>query len=240
MHYLDTPVEITSASVVTDTQNGVLMLTAPASATPGSSYQVTVTASNGTDTPATQTFTVNVAADTATGNLPNPWALATPLAPASTTPGTPTIAFQPQSGQGTDTITSANNSSGPDKLNFLVTGVTSGDQVTVYANGVAIGSVNAGSGSALVTSDGSTKLLDGMYTITATQTAESVSETYQDSDNQTSRTESANVESPMSTGIQLQVVTSLAVTSTPAASAMSARSIRTRCPPMPPAATRLP
>ena len=40
--YLDTPVEITSASIITDTQNGVLMLTAPTGVT--GSYTVTVTA----------------------------------------------------------------------------------------------------------------------------------------------------------------------------------------------------
>ncbi len=213
--YLDTPIKITSASLITDTQNGVLMLRAPTSAT--GTYTETVTASDGTNTPATQTFTVTVVPDTS-GGVSNPWASQTPATPASTTQGTPTIQFQPQSGQGTSTVTSANNSSGPEKLQFLVTGVTSGDQVTVYANGIAIGSVNAAGNSALVTSDGSTTLLDGTYTITVTQTALNASASWTDSGG-SSRTETANVDSLMSTGIQLDVVSKLTVTSTPAATA---------------------
>ena len=78
------------------------MLRAPTGVT--GSFTVTVTAyDDGTNTPTTQTFTVNVAADTATGQTTNPWASKTPAAPTA-------IAFQPQSGQGTTTITSANNS----------------------------------------------------------------------------------------------------------------------------------
>ena len=60
---------------------------------------------------------MNVVADTATGAVTNPWASKTPTAPTS-------IAFQPQSGQGTATVTSANNSSASKELQFLVSGVT--------------------------------------------------------------------------------------------------------------------
>ena len=159
----------------------------------------------------TQTFTVNVAADTATGQVINPWASETPAAPTS-------VVFQPQSGQGSATVTSANNSSATETLQFLVSGVTSGDQVTVYADGAAIGSVNAGSTTALVTTDGSTTLLDGTHAITATETALNASANWTDSSGN-SRTETANVDSLSSPALQLQVVTSLAVTSTAATTA---------------------
>ena len=80
------------------------------------------------------------------------------------------VTFQPQSGQGTSTITSANNSSGPEKLQFIVNDATSGDQVTIYSDGTAIGSVSAGSASPLVTTDSVTTLSNGTHTITATET----------------------------------------------------------------------
>ena len=95
LSYLLKPIKINSASIITDTQNGVLMLRAPTGTT--GSFTVTVTAfDDGTNTPTTRTFTVNVVADTATGAVSNPWASQTPAAPTS-------IAFQPQSGQGTTT-----------------------------------------------------------------------------------------------------------------------------------------
>ena len=109
------------------------MLRAPKGVT--GDFTVSVTAYDGTNTPTTRTFTVDVVADTATGEC-NPWASETPAAPTS-------IVFQPQSGQGTTTITSVNNSSTAKELKFLVSGVTAGDQVTVYADGVAIGSGTA-------------------------------------------------------------------------------------------------
>ncbi len=210
LSYLLTPIKITSASIITDTQNGVLMLRAPTGVT--GSFTVTVTAfDNGTNTPTTQTFTVNVAADTATGAVTNPWAAKTPAAPTS-------IVFQPQSGQGTATLTSANNSSTLKELQFLVSGVTAGEQVTVYADGVAIGSGDATSDSVVIATNGTTTLLGGMHTFTATETASGVAASWTDSSSN-SREETANVDSLSSAGIQLQVFTSLAVTSTPATSA---------------------
>ena len=127
-------------------------------------FTVTVTAYDSTtNTPTTKTFTVNVVADTATGQTTNPWACQTPAAPTS-------IAFQPQTGQGTTALTTANNSSASNKLQFLVSGITVGNVLTLYADGVAIGSTTATTTSQVVTTNGSFTLLDGMHTFTATQT----------------------------------------------------------------------
>jgi cyclophilin family peptidyl-prolyl cis-trans isomerase len=206
------PIKIVSATVFTDTQNGVLLLRAPSTDTVGSSFTVTVTAWDGTNTPATQTFTVNVVAPTS-GTITNPWASQTPSAPIS-------IQFQPQSGQTATTFTSANNSSTSQELHFLVSGVTvnANDEVTLYADGVAIGSAPATAAQLPIATNGALKLPDGTYTFTATETAENASATWTDSQNN-SRTDSANVDSYSSPGVQVQVSTSLAVTSTPAAAA---------------------
>ena len=154
LSYLDTPIEITSASIITDTQNGVLMLRAPTGVT--GSYTVTVTAfDDGTNTPTTRTFTVNVVADTATGVTTNPWASYTPTAPTS-------IQFQPQSGQGTSTIATVNNSHGLKELQFLVSGVTVDDQATRLCRrrGDRLSRSHLNQ-SALVPTNGTTTLLDG-------------------------------------------------------------------------------
>jgi cyclophilin family peptidyl-prolyl cis-trans isomerase len=210
LSYLNTPVKINSATLSTDTQNGVLMLKAPKGVT--GSYTVTVTAfDDGTNTATTQTFTVNVVADTVTGAVSNPWASKVPTAPTS-------IAFQPGTGQGTTSLTSVNNSATTQKLNFLVSGVTVGNTVTVYADGVLIGSATATSTSMVVSTNGSTKLLDGGHTFTAAQTAPNVSASWADSGS-SSRTQIANVISLSSPAVQVQVFTSLAVTSTPSSSA---------------------
>ncbi len=204
--YLNTPVMITRASIINDTQNGVLMLRAPTSAA-GNSYTVTVTASdNGTNTPTTRTFTVHVVTDTAlsasTPPTTNPWALQTPKPPTA-------IQFLPQTGQGTTTVTLANNSSS-NKMEFLVSGVTAGNLVTVFADGVPIGSatVAAGDTTVTVTSNGTTTLLDGMHIFTAAQTVQNVSEP---DSGDSSQSEEANVDSLSSVGIQLQVRTALTV-----------------------------
>jgi cyclophilin family peptidyl-prolyl cis-trans isomerase len=203
--YLTTPVKINSATLITDTQNGVLMLKAPKGAT--GTFTVTVTAfDDGTNTPTTRTFTVTVAADTATSAVANPWASKIPVAPTS-------VVFQPQPGQGTTSITSANNSSAAKELQFLVSGVSSGKLVTVYADGVAIGSATAAATSVVVITDGATRLLDGTHAITATVTAPSTSASWTDSGS-SSRTGTASVVSYSSSAIQLQVVTSLAAIAT--------------------------
>ena len=114
------------------------------------------------------------------------------------------IAFQPQTGQGTATLTAANNSAADPthELQFLVSGVTAGDTVNVFADGgtTAIGTATVASGATTVTvtTNGSSTLADGSHTFTATQTDTS-----------------SNV-STASPGDTLQVFTNLTVTATSA------------------------
>ena len=123
------------------------------------------------------------------------------------TPGP--IAFVPGTGQGTTSITSANNSAAtPAKeLSFSVAGVTAGDTVNVYAKGItnAIGTATVATGATTVTvtTDGSTTLTDGSYTFTATQT------------------DTSNDVSAASQPLSLQVFASFSVTTT-SATAVSA------------------
>jgi large repetitive protein len=161
--YLATPLTITSASIITDTQNGVLELTAPSGVT--GTVTITVTASNGTSTPTTQTYTLNIQADSSS-NRANPFASDIPAAPSSVT-------FVPPAGVSGGHYANANNSASDKTLQFLVTGVTSGDLVEVLADGVVIGHATASSDTVIVTSDGSTKLSDGLHNITAIQIARS-------------------------------------------------------------------
>ena len=203
--YLDTPIEITSASIINDTQNGVLMLRAPTGTT--GTYTVTVTASDGTNTPTTQTFNVTVEPDTS-GGTANPWAADTPTAPTA-------VAFQPPSGQ-SSSLTSDNNASASQELKFLVSGVTDGNLVTVYANGVAIGSAVAGfGGSTVVTTNGTSELFNGtIHDHGHPDRSERCATDSADSDG----TYTANVDSYSSPDVQLQVFNGLSVTSTPATS----------------------
>ncbi|MEN6459211.1 MAG: peptidylprolyl isomerase [Thermoguttaceae bacterium] len=158
--YLEDPVTIVSAEIYIDTENGVLELRAADGVT--GTFTVTVTASNGTDTPTTQTFTVTVEADAST-SPDNPFDSSTPTAPTS-------VAYVSSTGDATDTTT-LNNSSSDSVLQFLVTGVTSGNEVRILADGNVIGSATATGTSVTVTTDGSTTLTDGTHTITAIQVA---------------------------------------------------------------------
>ena len=104
----------------------------------------------------------------------------------------------------TQTVTSENNSSAPQALQFLVSGTVAGDQVNVYADGNAIGQpVVAGGATTMITTNGSSPLSDGAHTFTATQTL-------------------ASVQSSQSQGITLTVFTGLAVTSNPAPTSVAA------------------
>jgi cyclophilin family peptidyl-prolyl cis-trans isomerase len=153
---LNTPVTINSASFITDTQNGVLMLRAA----PGTTGQlsVTVTASDGTNAPVQQTFTVNVVADTGL-IAADPWASSVPVAP--------TVKF----GNGQSSLLTAANNSSPQKgIALNLANLTAGDLVTVYANGNPIYSTTPSSSTASITTDGTKTLADGSYNITVTQT----------------------------------------------------------------------
>ncbi|MGA2256410.1 MAG: peptidylprolyl isomerase, partial [Thermoguttaceae bacterium] len=104
-------------------------------------------------------------------SLENRRLLSTVTAPTS-------IVFQPQTGQGTATLTSANNSSTSRELQFLVSGVTAGNTVNVYVDGgttvIGTGTVASGATTITVNTDGdphgATMLSNGTHSFTATQT----------------------------------------------------------------------
>ena len=84
------------------------------------------------------------------------------------------IAFQPGTGQGTTALTSANDSSATTELTFLVSGVTAGNTVKVFADGgatpIATGTVTAGATTVTLTTSGTSDLSNGSHTFNATQT----------------------------------------------------------------------
>lgn len=183
--YMTNPVTIDSATVFTDTQNGVLMLKAPSGTAPGD-YSITVVASDGTNTPTTRTITVHVVADSAK-QVNNPYTSATPSAP---------VQVQLKSG---GTLTNLNNTSGK-TLTFTVTGVTAGKDVTILADGNDIGVHHVASSSSVdITTNGLFKLSPGPHMFTAVQTAVSQTATY------SSRTEISNVASYSSPATQIMV-----------------------------------
>ncbi len=199
--YLVTPLTITSASIITDTQNGVLELQAPAGAT--GTFTVTVTASDGTNTPTSHTFNVTLQADSSS-NPANPF--------ASVVPATPTgLTYLPPSGASSQ-FTNLNNSSGK-TLQFQVSGFTSGNTVEVLADGNVIGQVKNATGSTVVvTTDGSKKLTDGAHTFTAIQVAPNQTVTVNESDSSsqsgtTAESKTANAPSLDSAAVSLTVDT---------------------------------
>ena len=110
------------------------------------------------------------------------------------------LVYMPMTGQGTATVTSANNSGGPQDMQFDVGGITSGNQVMVYVDGTLIGSVSAAAATTSVTTEGSYTIPNGLHTFTATQS-------------------SGTDTSPASSGIQVNVFHGLSVTSTVPATA---------------------
>jgi cyclophilin family peptidyl-prolyl cis-trans isomerase len=68
----------------------------------------------------------------------------------------------------TDNLTNFNNSAADKKLQFRVGGIQSGATVRIYADGNLIGE-GTGSGEVLVTTNGTTALIDGSHSITAVQ-----------------------------------------------------------------------
>ncbi|HSV12730.1 MAG TPA: FG-GAP-like repeat-containing protein [Tepidisphaeraceae bacterium] len=86
-------------------------------------------------------------------------------------PQTPDLLAVTDSGSSTtDNITNFNNAAVAKALQFSVGGTTSGATVTIYADGVAIGSTVASGATTTVTTNGTTKLTDGVRSITARQT----------------------------------------------------------------------
>jgi cyclophilin family peptidyl-prolyl cis-trans isomerase len=196
--YLATPLTITSASIFTDTKNGVLELSAPAGVT--GTVTVTVTTSDGTNTPTTQSFTVTIQADSAS-NPADPFASATPSAPTSVT-------YVPPAGATGNQITNLNNSAANKELQFQVSGVTSGNVVEVLADGAPIGQATASDTSVVVTTDGSTDLTDGLHTITAIQIAKNQTVSITESGSSTAANFTADIPSlNTSTAVQLTVDT---------------------------------
>lgn len=86
-------------------------------------------------------------------------------------PGAPSLLAATDSGvSSSDHLTNFNNSSQASALQFSVANTVPGATVTLYAGATAIGSAVASGTSTNVTTDGSTVLADGVYSITATQT----------------------------------------------------------------------
>jgi hypothetical protein len=75
-----------------------------------------------------------------------------------------------------DNLTNLDNSSNAKRLTFDVPGTTAGATVTIYADGVAIGSAVAAGDTTSVTTNGTTDLVDGTRVITARQTLPGLSE----------------------------------------------------------------
>jgi large repetitive protein len=209
--YLATPLTITSASIFTDVNNGVLELSAPAGVT--GTVTVTVTTSDGTNTPTTQSFTVLIQADSAS-NPADPFASSTPSAPTSVT-------YVPPAGVTDNQNTNLDNSASSKTLQFQVTGVTSGNVVEVLADGTPIGQATASGTTVIVTTNGSTDLTDGLHTITAIQIAKNKTVSIIESGSSTAANFTADIPSlNTSTAIQLAVDTlapQLAFTPSPTA-----------------------
>lgn len=90
-------------------------------------------------------------------------------APAA--PAAPDLLAATDSGSSsTDNLTKYNNSTSSTALQFLVGSTVSGSTVTIYADGVAIGSAVSTGTTTTVTTNGSYPLADGSHTITARQT----------------------------------------------------------------------
>ncbi|HVT88475.1 MAG TPA: M36 family metallopeptidase [Tepidisphaeraceae bacterium] len=102
----------------------------------------------------------------------NPFDVTSPVS----TPQTPDLVAGSDTGVlGTDNVTNLNNSSPAKSLQFSVGGTVAGAIVTLYANGVAIGSAIATGTTTLVATNGTTLLADGTVPIVARQTVGVVS-----------------------------------------------------------------
>ncbi|MGD9724254.1 MAG: proprotein convertase P-domain-containing protein [Pirellulales bacterium] len=92
-------------------------------------------------------------------------------APASATPvGIVLLAASDTGASSSDQITRLNNANASVALSFQVSGTVAGATVTLYSDGVPIGSATAGGSTTVVVTNGSTLLADGTRNITARQT----------------------------------------------------------------------
>ncbi len=142
--------------------------------------------------------------DTTTSPPANPFSAVIP-----TTPGS--IAFLPASGA-SSTATNLNNSSSATALQFAVSGVTAGDEVEILCDGNVINDVTqaivpTGATSINVTTNGTTALSDGPHTFTAIQIAPSQTVSVTETGSSTPVSDTANVPSFNSAGVQLAVET---------------------------------
>ena len=173
---------LSNGGVYSGATTGTLTITAATAAMNGYQYEAVFSNSAGHITTSPAALTVQQT---------------TLAAPAS-------IVFQPQSGQGTASLTLANNSSSSLLLQFLVSGVTAGNTVNVYANGatapIATGTVPAGATSVTVTTAGNGVLVDGSYQFVAKQS-------------------NGTTEGPGSPAAQVQIFSSLTATATSAQTA---------------------
>ena len=89
----------------------------------------------------------------------------------SAAPGTPDLVAATDTGASdTDNVTSRDNSSPGNDLQFVVSGTAVGATVSIYADGTFIGSAIASGTTTTVTTDGTVDLPDGVRSITARQT----------------------------------------------------------------------
>jgi hypothetical protein len=92
-------------------------------------------------------------------------------AAVSTTPGTPNLAAGSDSGfSADDDVTNRDNSSDAKRLQFTVSGTVSGATVTLYADGVAVGTAAASGTTTTVTTNGTLDIADGLRAFSARQT----------------------------------------------------------------------
>jgi hypothetical protein len=93
------------------------------------------------------------------------------ISPASAQPAAPDLVAAKDSGiSSSDNVTNNNNASAARAPQFTVAGTVAGATVTIFADGVAIGSAVASGATTTVTTNGTTTLADGTRVITAGQT----------------------------------------------------------------------
>ena len=100
--------------------------------------------------------------------------------PSLSPPGIPELQIASDSGSLGDNATSFNNRSAERALQFQVSGVNEGATVEIFADGVKIGEA-VGTGTVLVTTDGSTVVPDGVTAFTARQITSTLSSGFSES-----------------------------------------------------------